>query len=86
MIKAAGRIGHIPLLILGLSRLNTERLLAGKPVMVDTVDLGAGTPDATLPRVRVLLMAGETESDITAELARDGLLRETNIREDPNPV
>jgi hypothetical protein len=62
MIKAvATGAGGKPVLILGLSRMNTELLLDGKPISIDLMSyLGHA---ATL-----VLMAGETEEAITAEL------------------
>lgn len=66
MIKATGGSKDgTPLLILGLSRLNTEKLLDGQPihVRVDHVD-------PRLPALNVVLMGGETEEDIAAELGQ----------------
>lgn len=67
MIKAAGGTGDGPFLLLGLSRTNTERLLTGKPITLDTGDMG-------LPRMRVIIMGGETEQAIAAELASHGMV------------
>ncbi len=62
MIKASAKgPGGKPLLILGLSRKNTEMLLAGHPI---SVELKAFTGIVGT----VLLMAGETEQDIVREL------------------
>lgn len=62
MIKAVaqGPDGR-PLLILGLSRKNTERLLEGRPIPVELRDLFG--IDAV-----VLIVAGETEDAIVDEL------------------
>ncbi len=63
MIKASATgPGGKPLLILGLSRKNTEMLLTGHPI---SVELKAFTGLVGT----VLLMAGETEEAIMAELA-----------------
>jgi|GEM_PF-2063056 len=63
MIKASAKGGDgKPLLILGLSRKNTEMLLAGRPI---SVELKAFTGLVGT----VLLMAGETEQDIMRELS-----------------
>jgi len=62
MIKALGMHNGKPLLVLGLSRLNTERLLAGQPIPIDTAEVG-------IPGFSILLVAGETEDVIVAELA-----------------
>jgi hypothetical protein len=66
MIKATGgsRDGT-PLLILGLSRANTEKLLAGQPIRVRTDHV-----DPRLPAMNIVLMGGETEADIAAELGQ----------------
>lgn len=63
MIKARGKAEdgrHF--LILGLSRKNTEALLEGLPIAIDTVDLGVTDGP------HILLVAGETEEDIQTEL------------------
>jgi hypothetical protein len=70
MIKATGKMGGQPLLILGLSTENTTRLRAGKPILVDTAALG-------LPAMRVLLVGGDTEEEITAELQQHFDMPET---------
>lgn len=59
MIKA--RSGD--LVILGLSRLNVEKLQEGKPIVFDGGEVG-------LTGARVLIMFGETENDIVRELAQ----------------
>lgn len=68
MIKAAGLIGDPPqqMLLIGLSAANTERLLAGQPIMFETAPLG-------LPQMRVIVVGGATEESIAAELAANGL-------------
>lgn len=49
-------------IVLGLSRNNTEMLLMGKPIHVDLEQLGL--------KGDILIMGGETESHIEAELAQ----------------
>jgi ABC-type Fe3+-citrate transport system substrate-binding protein len=61
MIKAAATFGKKKVLILGLSRENTERLHNGEPIKVDLEALGLVGPD-------VILFAGETEEEMKAEL------------------
>jgi hypothetical protein len=65
MIKAlaTGKDGR-PILILGLSRGNMERLLDGKPIQVDPADLKI--PGGPV----VIILGGETEEAIQAELAK----------------
>jgi hypothetical protein len=48
--------------ILGLSRLNCEKLVEGKPIVVDLAEFGI--------EGRLVLVGGETEADITRELAQ----------------
>lgn len=61
MIKAAGADGDgNPLLLLGLSRANCDRLVAGQPIKIDMAKLG-------LPPGIVLLIGGETEDDVTED-------------------
>lgn len=64
MIKASGEREGQPLLILGLSRVNTERLLEGMPIMIDAAEMAA----MGLPATHVLVVAGETEADIAGQL------------------
>jgi hypothetical protein len=66
MIKATGGSKDgVPLLILGLSRANTEKLLAGQPIHVRTDHV-----DPRVPAMHVILMGGETEEAIAAELGQ----------------
>jgi hypothetical protein len=69
MIKAVGSGGptNKPLVFLGLSRRNTELLLAGKPIVVRLRDL-----HADLPELDVVLLGGETEDDIAEDLRAMG--------------
>lgn len=59
MIKAFSKMADGRLLVmLGLSRQNTELLLDDKPIVIDLQALGyAGAP-------RIVLCAGETEADL----------------------
>jgi hypothetical protein len=63
MLKTKGTAADgRPHLIFGLSRINTERLLKGEPINIDTEELGLkGGP-------YIVIMAGETEADIYDEL------------------
>lgn len=59
MIKAViSRTGKHPLVVLGLSRKNTEGLLDGKPIIVNGEMLGLNGD--------VVLLAGEDEMDVRA--------------------
>lgn len=76
MIKATGRHSDgRPLLVLGLSRVNCQRLLDDQPIIVNTseVDLEWGW---------ILLYAGETEAAMRDELA--GRFRIGDMRGDPS--
>lgn len=70
MIKLSGRTGlGEPILILGLSRANTDRLTAGQPIHVaprELVRLG-------LPEMTIVIHYGETERDILDEFAAHGV-------------
>lgn len=66
MIKAAGRAGDLPLLIIGLSAPNLAKLRAGEPIAFDTAPLG-------LPPMTVWVLGGETEEEIAAELGAAGM-------------
>ena len=61
--NSCGRAGDAPLLVIGLSRENTVRLLAGQPIMMDCGDLG-------LPTMKVIIVGGETEQTILGDLQR----------------
>lgn len=56
-----------PMLLLGLSRSNTEKLLEGKPIFIDTEELNEH-PDVNFPRIGIAILAGETEVDILDEV------------------
>jgi hypothetical protein len=61
MIKAkAQRRDGSSFVVLGLTRRNTELLLAGKPIPVDLREMGIDC--------QVLIMGGETEDAMAAEL------------------
>lgn len=76
MIKATGRTPDgDTVLILGLSRLNTERLLDGKPIKVDGLDVG-------LPGIQVVLVGGETEQAIGDDMQKHGLITKDTLRQD----
>lgn len=63
MLKAVA--GNI--LILGLSKMNVERLQEGQPVLFDATAFG-------FPGKQILITYGETETTIKADL--DAMLRE----------
>lgn len=54
--------GH-PVVILGLSAGNCQKLQEGQPIVIYMSELGAGEG-------RVIIMGGETEQDITRELSQ----------------
>ena len=67
MIKAAGtsRQDGRPVVILGLSRSNTEKLLLGQPISVDT-ETEFGIEGGPV----IMIMGGETEEAMKRELER----------------
>jgi len=76
MIKATGTNSDgEPVLIIGLSRGNCEKLLAGQPIPFKTGELG-------LPQLEILIMAGETETAMYRELRDMGILKNTAVHED----
>lgn len=64
MIKARGEKDGRPVLLLGLSRANVERLQADQPIVISADELEA----MGLPAVQVVILAGETEATIAAQL------------------
>jgi hypothetical protein len=65
-----------PVLGIGLSRENCERLLQGQPIAFDT-----STMDG-LPDIEVFLMAGEDEATMAMDMVREGALVQDQIVED----
>jgi hypothetical protein len=65
VIKARG--GNV--VLLGLSRMNVERLEGGMPIRFDGAEVGA-------PGLAFLIVFGETEQAIVAMLRGEGLLDE----------
>lgn len=61
MMKAAGTNdkGEVTTILIGLSRINTERLLEGKPIMFRATELHPNAPDIAL-----VVIANETEDDL----------------------
>lgn len=70
MIKFIGERDGKPLVGIGLSRADCERLLEGKPITVDVAEM-----DPKL-RVELLVFAGENEDHMVAELRRSGILKD----------
>lgn len=57
--------GSGKLILFGLSRRNCDLLLQGKPIIFDGDEL-------ELPGIRFVLMAGETEQNMMADLEKAG--------------
>ena len=70
MIKAVAGSPEAPVVFLGLTRENVTRLLANQPI---SVILRALDPD--LPPLTIVLLGGETETDLLEDLRTLGLLR-----------
>ena len=64
MIRGDGRV----MLLLGLSKRNTELLLEGRPILVDTREMAREPGMGYLPDLQIALVGGETEGDILQEL------------------
>lgn len=63
MIKGSGITGDgMPLLLIGLSQANWDRLHTGQPITFTLAD--AGLPISA----RVMIIGGETEDDMAADL------------------
>ena len=54
-------------LIFGLSAMNVEKLMEGRPIAIDLRDLG-------LEKGRVMIFYGKTEQDMKAELEAHGMV------------
>lgn len=74
MIKMGMRQDGKTTIVLGLSRSNCERLLRGEPALISLEQLQVGHGS-------ILLMAGETEADITEDLRSIGLIPNEVLRQ-----
>lgn len=63
MIK--GRMGNV--VLIGLSRANTERLLQDMPIKFDGAEVA-------MPGVTFVIMGGESEPEMMAQLTKAGLI------------
>ncbi|MFE6362953.1 hypothetical protein ACFVP3_23515 [Streptomyces sp. NPDC057806] len=78
MIKAVLRESTgAAVVVLGLSGENMARLLADEPILVQCAELG-------LKPMKILLMGGHTEADITAQLTEQFGQPRTTIRQEPD--
>lgn len=69
MIKAAGSNSDgVPMLLLGLSAENMRRLSRGKPIRISSAE----TKAMGLPELTVVILGGDTESDIIDDLRAMG--------------
>lgn len=79
MIKAVGESGDKRFLLIGLSMENCRRLLRGEPIMFDL-------PAPLDPESKIIMLGGETEEAIVAELREAGWLDGTvEYRPDTDP-
>lgn len=68
MIKTHGRAPDgSPVIMLGISAMNWDQLMQGRPIVVDLADF-------QLPRTQIVLLAGQTEKDIAQALEDAGRL------------
>lgn len=73
MIKGVlDKDGEAPTVMLGLSRLNLERLQEGKPILVQLEELGMG-------RGKIAIFFGETEDQMIEDLKKAGIGMGDNI-------
>jgi hypothetical protein len=70
MIRA--KSGNV--IVLGLSRVNCERLMAGMPISLDATELGFNG--------RIVIFFGETEQAMAAELTKQGLISDQTTIDD----
>jgi hypothetical protein len=68
------------LVLLGITRGNVERLMAGQPIRVSGDDPAIGLPGVTL-----CIMFGETEDAIAGELRAAGVVDDRTVVEDRRP-
>lgn len=70
MIVARAGSEKEPLLMLGLSRVNIERLQANEPMMITRKAHGDGIPEGWT----IVIMFGETEQEMVKALSRKGMV------------
>lgn len=68
-----------PVVGIGLSRAECDRLLEGQPIHFATDDMD------NLPVIEVYLIAGETEESMTLDMVRDGRVDLQSIRDEREP-
>jgi hypothetical protein len=74
VIKAIANADDKKVIVLGLSRENMRRLLEGQPIEIDWAEVGVDD------QPNIVILGGETESDIIGVLAQYGALTsETKI-------
>ncbi len=66
-----------PVLGIGLSRENCEKLLAGQPILFNTESL------KDFPVMEVFILGGETEDSMAFDMLKMGAVRPDQIKEDP---
>jgi hypothetical protein len=66
MVIARAIVANRDTVILGLSRLNTERLLDNQPIRIQGADLG-------LPGINIIILAGDTEQSMLEDLRSIGV-------------
>lgn len=80
MIAAAEDQQGKKILLLGLSRANVERLMAGEPIKVPVLPQGSGWPQ----NWSVSILFGETELAIQLQLVAGGFItKQTDVKVDP---
>jgi hypothetical protein len=68
-------------ILLGLSRINVGRLMAGQPIHVRRAVHGEAVPD----KLEIVVMFGETEAAIVAALKQQGL-SDAAVRSNSKPM
>ena len=61
MVKFAGTKDGVPFVGLGISRINTQKLKEGKPILVHLADLG-------LPPMEIFIFYGKTEAAMAKDM------------------
>jgi len=76
MIKATANNGEV--LLFGLSELNIQKLKEGKPIFIDTGQMGFGP--------HIYIFYGDTEMAMERELREQGLITEQTIYRPAGPL
>lgn len=84
MLKFVGDGEEGPVVGLGLSRINTEKIQEGKPILVNLKDLGFDKEEQKPPK-QILIFFCETEKEGMRKMRQMGLVNDDTEQNIPMP-